>query len=249
MARGIESTGSVSGPVVISPRVGVQFSVSGILGLQPRTALRALLAVPSLLALAACADSSRFSTGPYGGAPYGSPRVIAAPVDDIVPAPSQAPSTAVISAPLPPPPGTVAAPETPIPGAPGADLSVGQDPDAALAGTTPGAVASLPPTTPTAAPPPAVAPTRTSVTGSWRASEAAGGSCRVVLSSAPSLDLYKASSNGCSSQDLQSVNAWDLRGNEVYLYARGNVVARLRGGSGNFNGVLAKSGAPVSLTR
>ncbi|MGV6872603.1 AprI/Inh family metalloprotease inhibitor [Pseudochelatococcus sp. B33] len=249
MARGIESAGSVPG-FACGPDV-----VARIFRLvRSQSAVRALLAIPPMLALAACADSARFASGgPYGAVPYGSPRVIAAPVDDIVPAPSNRPSSAVISAPLPPAPGTVVAPETQLPGAPGdpsADLSLGQDPDAALAGTTPGQVAALPPATPpAAAPPPAVAPTRTSMTGSWRASEAAGSSCRVTLSSSPSLDLYRASSSGCSSQDLQSVNAWDLRGNEVYLYARGNVVARLRGGGGNFNGVLAKSGAPVSLSR
>lgn len=245
MARGIETAADA---LVLTALVGAaRFRPARL-----RPALKGLLAAAPLLALAACADSARFSSGPYGAVPYSGPRVIAAPVDDVVPVTPGVPSAAVISAPLPPAPGTVTAPDAPLPGAPAtpsADLSLGQDPNAALAGTTPGPVASLPPATPPAAPPPAVAPTRTAVTGSWRASEASGSSCRVVLSSSPSLDLYKASSNGCASQDLQSVNAWDLRGNEVYLYARGNVVARLRGGSGNFNGVLAKSGAPVSLTR
>ncbi|MFC0217998.1 AprI/Inh family metalloprotease inhibitor [Pseudochelatococcus lubricantis] len=223
-----------------------------------RRAMRFAPALGGALLLGACADSARFSTsGPYGGPVGGGPRVIAAPVDDIEPAPRRAPAAPVVSTPLPPPPGSQAAPEptlTPMPSAttppPGADLSQGADPNAALDNNPPpGPVASLPASPPPAAPPPAVAPSRTSVTGSWRASEAAGSSCRVTLSSAPSLDLYRASSSGCASQDLKSVNAWDLRGNEVYLYARGNVVARLRGGGGNFNGVLAKSGAPVSLSR
>lgn len=254
MVRGIEAAGSIPGPA------GVSGSARTARRAGRRLGLKALLAVSPALVLGACADSARLTSGPYGApgpynTQYGSPRVISAPVDDIVPAPA-APSRAVVSAPLPPAPGTVVAPETPaapppLPNTPTADLNTPQDPNAALGGTTtpPGPVASLPSTPPPAAPPPAVAPSRTSVTGSWRASEAAGGSCRVLLSSSPSLDLYKASASGCASQDLQSVNAWDLRGNEVYLYARGNVVARLRGGGGNFNGVLSKSGAPVSLTR
>ncbi|WP_433456336.1 AprI/Inh family metalloprotease inhibitor [Pseudochelatococcus sp.] len=219
---------------------------------------RAMQVSPALgiaLLLGACADSARFSTGVqgtgrYSTSPYSTARVIPAPVDDIVPAPGRAPAPAVVSTPLPPPPGADAAqpPATPDPAI---DLSRGQDPAATLnqSQPSPAQVAALPSSPPPAAPPPAVAPSRTSVTGSWRASEASGSSCRVTLSSSPSLDLYKASSSGCASQDLGSVNAWDLRGNEVYLYARGNVVARLRGSGGNFNGVLAKSGAPVSLSR
>lgn len=260
MARGIESAAGAPGSAGGAGVVGLDAVASGAAAARvvarvfrqvaSPSALKALVAIPPALLLAACADSARFSSAGPGAVPYGGPRVIAAPVDDIVPRPANVPSAAVISAPLPPAPGTVVAPDAPLPGTPSADLSVGQDPNAALAGTTPGPVAALPPaTTPAAAPPPAVAPTRTSVTGSWRASEASGSGCRVVLSSSPSLDLYRASSSGCASQDLQSVNAWDLRGNEVYLYARGNVVARLRGGGGNFNGVLAKSGAPVSLSR
>ncbi|MFT0892127.1 AprI/Inh family metalloprotease inhibitor [Pseudochelatococcus sp. G4_1912] len=210
-------------------------------------AVKLLLALAPALILGACADSGRFSSSPYGG-----PRVISAPVDDIIPLSGGVPSPEVISAPLPPAGGMTQTMDRPLPGtmSPSMGGMPGQDINLAPAGSTPpGPVASLtPPSTP-ATPSPTATPSRTAVTGSWKASEAAGGSCRVVLSSSPSLDLYKASSSGCASQDLKSVNAWDLRGNEVYLYARGNVVARLRGGGGNFSGVLAKSGAPVTLTR
>jgi hypothetical protein len=46
------------------------------------------------------------------------------------------------------------------------------------------------------------------------------------------------------------VNAWDYRDGEVYLYQTGgSVAARLRGSSSSLSGVLAKSGAPLSLGR
>jgi hypothetical protein len=108
-------------------------------------------------------------------------------------------------------------------------------------------MAGLPPA---AAPAPAPAPTsRTAMVGNWKAS-VAGGTCRVQLSSSPSLDLYRASVSSCPSQDLSKVYAWDYRDGEVYLYQTGGAVAaRLRGSPSALNGVLAKSGAPLSLSR
>jgi hypothetical protein len=191
-----------------------------------------------LLGLSACA-SDRFGGPP--GAVASQPRggVYAGGSDDMEPAPT-GPAPSVISSPLPPAPGTQVAgdPNLPPPGAPApVDPTLGQP--------TPGNVASL--GTPSPATPPA--PSRTSITGSWTAREATGGSCRMTLSSSPSLDLYRASTSGCSNRDLQSVNAWDLRDGEVYLYSRGTVVARMKGGGGAYNGVVAKSGAPFTLSR
>jgi hypothetical protein len=120
---------------------------------------------------------------------------------------------------------------------------------------TPGStdVAGLPPAAapaPVAPAAPAAPANRTAMVGNWTARDASGGSCRVQLSSAPALDLYKASASGCSNQDLSRVNAWDYRNGEVYLYQTGGAVAaRLRGSSGSLSGVLAKSGAPLSLGR
>jgi hypothetical protein len=91
---------------------------------------------------------------------------------------------------------------------------------------------------------------RASTVGAWTASEATGTSCRVQLSSAPALDLYKASASGCANKDLARVSAWDFREGEVYLYQPGGAVAaRLRSSSGALQGVLAKSGAPLTLSR
>jgi Protease inhibitor Inh len=93
-------------------------------------------------------------------------------------------------------------------------------------------------------------PTRTSVTGNWTAKEAAGRSCRVTLSGTPTLDLYKASSSGCQSKELQRVTAWELRGDEVYLYEPGGgIAARLKKSGNNFDGTAAKTGAPVTLSK
>ena len=92
---------------------------------------------------------------------------------------------------------------------------------------------------------------RDGVIGGWTAREATGGSCRVQLSSASTLDLYRASASGCSNRDLQTVNAWDYRNGEVYLYQQGGtVVARLRADSGSaLSGAVTKSGAALTLNR
>ncbi|MEE7470389.1 hypothetical protein MPAR162_00335 [Methylorubrum populi] len=121
-------------------------------------------------------------------------------------------------------------------------------PQAALEPATPalpsGRVTSEP-----LAPPPVVATGRSSVVGSWNATDAAG-SCKVSLSSTPSLDLYKASAAGCGNKDLAKVSAWDFRDGEVYLYQPGGTVAaRLRQAGGSLDGALSKSGAPLSLAR
>jgi hypothetical protein len=93
-------------------------------------------------------------------------------------------------------------------------------------------------------------PTRTSVTGNWNAREAAGGSCRVTLSSTPTLDLYKASSSGCQSREMQRISAWELRGTEIYLYEPGGgVSARLKQSGRNYEGASSKTGAPVTLSK
>ncbi|QEE39790.1 hypothetical protein FVA80_13365 [Methylobacterium sp. WL1] len=99
-------------------------------------------------------------------------------------------------------------------------------------------------------PPPVVTSGRASVVGSWDARDATGGNCKVTLSSAPALDLYKASASGCPNKDLARVSAWDFRDGEVYLYQPGGTVAaRLRQGGGALEGALTKSGASLALAR
>lgn len=186
--------------------------------------------------LAAC-QSSRFD----GGGGYSRPAPQRpAPVDsDIEPGLGGSQLGRIESSPLPPAPGAVVAPDPNLQGG----LTPGGTEVAALppVGGAPSTVAPAPP-----APPPAAS--RSSAVGRWTAKEAAG-ACSVNLSSTPSLDLYRASTSGCANKDLQSVNAWEFRDGEVYLYARGGVVARLRDGGGQFNGVIAKSGAPLTLSK
>ncbi|NBJ10371.1 AprI/Inh family metalloprotease inhibitor [Microvirga arsenatis] len=182
----------------------------------------------SALALGACSSTR------LGGAPIRS--ASAAPVAEAPPV-EAVPSGAIEAAPLPPVAGAPLASDPMAPPAGGTDL-------AGLPPAPPPPMVSAP--APAAAPAPA---SRTAMVGNWSA-QTSGGTCRIQLSSAPALDLYRASASGCSNQDLSKVNAWDYRDGEVYLYQTGGAVAaRLRGSSASLSGVLAKSGAPLSLSR
>jgi len=187
-------------------------------------AIATVLAVT--LALGAC-SSSRLG-GPTRGA-MGAPIMEAPPVEAV-------PSGPIEASPLPPVAGAPDAPNLTEPSMGGTDIS----------GLPP---APPPPTVGAPAPAAPARTSRTAMVGNWNA-QTSGGSCRVQLSSSPALDLYRASASGCSNQDLSKVNAWDYRDGEVYLYQTGGAVtARLRGSSSSLNGVLTKSGAPLSLTR
>jgi hypothetical protein len=188
-----------------------------------RAATAATLA--AVVALGAC-QTARFSGSPVAsagaGAVYNTPEML-----EEVPA---APSGDVTAQPLPPPGGD------PYGGPYGGGPVVSDVP-------------AIP--APTQPQPAAVARGgRSSVVGSWTARDATGGTCRVQLSSSPALDLYRASTAGCANRDLGRINAWDYRDGEVYLYQPGGAVtARLRAGGGAMEGALAKSGAPLTLTR
>ncbi len=188
------------------------------------------VALCSVLALGAC-SSSRF--GGYGS----SSAQAGAPMTPGMPEPVEpVPSGPVISEPLPPLDGQSPYYDGQNPYGTGVtDPSMGSD------------IAALPPATPRPTPSPTG---RSSLVGGWSAQVASGGSCRVQLSSTPALDLYRASTSGCANQDLARVSAWDYREGEVYLYqSGGTVAARLRTSGGALNGVLAKSGAPLTLAR
>jgi hypothetical protein len=198
-----------------------------------RQILTSVAALCAVVALGAC-SSARVGGG-YGGQPMRS--AAAAPTMNM-----EQPIEAVPSAPV------TSEPLAPITGQPLPPIGGGPLPT----GPVPTDMAALPPVSaPVEAPPtPAPASTRTAMVGNWTAKDASGGSCRVQLSSSPALDLYRASASGCANQDLSKVNAWDYRDGEVYLYQQGgSVAARLRGSSGALNGVLAKSGAPLTLAR
>jgi hypothetical protein len=132
--------------------------------------------------------------------------------------------------------------------------AVTSEPLAPLPGTGPAEVASIP-AIPAPEPMPqraAVSPPsgRSAMVGGWTAREATGTTCRVQLSSSPALDLYRASATGCANKDLARITAWDYRDGEVYLYQSGGAVAaRLNSSGGGMSGALAKSGAPLTLSR
>ncbi|SFL11878.1 AprI/Inh family metalloprotease inhibitor [Methylorubrum salsuginis] len=185
---------------------------------------RGLLSTTACLALAA-------SLGACGTSRFDSPRP--RPQAALEPATPALPSGRVTSEPLAPPPGASAAPVDAPP-------SVAAAPSPAL---------EPEPLPPPPAPAPVVATGRSSVVGSWNATDATG-SCKVSLSSAPALDLYKASTSGCANKDLAKVSAWDFRDGEVYLYQPGGTVtARLRQSGGSLDGALSKSGAQLALAR
>jgi len=87
-----------------------------------------------------------------------------------------------------------------------------------------------------------------SYAGTWKASVGSA-SCRIQLSSIPSLDLYKASAQGCSSVALKAVNGWSIRDDQVILFSRGQVVARLSGAEAALSGRLSGSDTEMTMTR
>lgn len=182
------------------------------------------------LALAGC-ESGRF--GGFGSASTPrNTRVAEAPVVD--PITPSVPAGSVTAEPLEPPPGGGSS--IPTLGGGGSEVpSLGGSsrPVPTLGG---GSSSSAP-------------ASRSDAVGGWTAREASG-ACKVNLSSTPSLDLYRASAGGCSNKELSRVTSWDFRDGEVYLFQPGGAVAaRLRPGSGGLTGVLAKSGAPLAMTR
>lgn len=187
--------------------------------------LRAGVIITTMAALTAC-NSARFGGGPVAprGAMFSQPERLQPGMP--------APSGVVLAEPLAPIEGTPELDDLPT-------ISGGNIADVPGVGRQASVAASTP-----------ARPSRTNFVGSWRATESGGSSCRVTLSSTPVLDLYRATTSGCSNQDISRVNTWDLRGNEVYLYQQGGAVAaRLQATPGSMNGVLAKSGAPVTMAR
>jgi hypothetical protein len=221
-----------------------------------QTLSRSIAAAGVALMLAGCQGSGRFSDFGGGPGPSASVPVRPAPLSPAPTSPVQsAPLPPVTSQPLPPPasglpPAGSSVPiETPDGGDPRPAVrppqqAIDPQPQQAAPEPRPPQVAARPePAQPSA-------PTHTSVTGSWSAREASGSSCRVTLTGAPTLDLYRANTSGCQSRELQRVNAWELRGEEIYLYETGGgVAARLRQSGRNFEGAAARTGAPITLSK
>jgi hypothetical protein len=214
------------------------------------------------LALGACANADRFTGQAIGSRPLGS---AAAQQQPSLPSAPPISTSRVETQDLPPPGGARAAPSE----APAESLPPAADP---FFQPTPTPAPTTPPPAPRAIETPTLqggnreiatlgsggttagrgpVSSRDGVVGGWTAREATGGSCRVTLSSTPALDLYRANASGCANRDLQKVTAWDYRDGEVYLYQPGgSVAARMRVGDGaSLSGVIARSGANLSMTR
>lgn len=88
-----------------------------------------------------------------------------------------------------------------------------------------------------------------SYAGTWKATDGAGRSCLVHLSSVASLDLYKASISKCSVDLLRQVNLWKFEGSQISLVARGTEIAHLEGSEASLTGTLNQSGSPLKLIR
>ncbi len=221
------------------------YTWSGVVDLKVAIVQARLLAVlVTAPLLTACESSMRIGAfdNPFGGsqrvagqtAPPASSMIDAAPATRV----ETAPLSPVTSQELAPPPGTPSAPSAPL------------DPQPIPQEQPKVAVAEPPKSAAPAQDDTAAPPTRTSVTGNWAAREATGTTCKVTLSSSPKLDLYGASTSGCQSKDLQRIVAWELRGDDVYLYQPGGAVAaRLKAKGRRMDGALAQSGAPVTLSK
>mgnify|MGYP002404293911 CR=1 FL=1 len=134
--------------------------------------------------------------------------------------PGQPPGGAVIAEPLPPVDGT---------------------------GATMTPVATVP-TAPTA--PVAAAPLgRTDLLGGWTIASS-GDSCQLFMTLTSWTGGYRASTRGCSSEQLKSISAWNLNGSQVVLAGQGgSPVATLHNAGGTrFDGQIA-GGGPVSFYR
>jgi len=108
-------------------------------------------------------------------------------------------------------------------------------------------VATLP-TAPAA--PVAAAPLgRTDLLGGWTIASS-GDSCQLFMTLTSWTGGYRASTRGCSSEQLKSISAWNLNGSQVVLAGQGgSPVATLQNAGGTrFDGQIS-GGGPVSFYR
>ncbi|NIX74998.1 AprI/Inh family metalloprotease inhibitor [Microvirga sp. c23x22] len=100
-----------------------------------------------------------------------------------------------------------------------------------------------------ASPTPKVTKSISSLAGNWTLRVASGSSCRVQLSNAPSLDLYKASTVRCKDRNLQDINSWTVRDGAIILYSRGAIISHLAENGSVFEGKVNGIEMPITLAR
>ncbi len=91
--------------------------------------------------------------------------------------------------------------------------------------------------------------TREGMAGSWQV-PTDGADCRIILAFTKWSGGYRAATRRCTSPEIQTINAWDVKDQSVVLVDQsGNEVARLFGtGNGRYDG-RTKNGEAVSFTR
>ncbi len=91
--------------------------------------------------------------------------------------------------------------------------------------------------------------TRESLLGAWDV-QSDNSECRIMLAFTKWSGGYRAGSSACQSDEIGSVIAWDVKGQQVILVdGGGNTVARLfSSGNERYDGTL-NSGTPISFTR
>ena len=140
-----------------------------------------------------------------------------------------------------PPPGAT------YPGQPpgGAVIAEPLPPVDGTMGTYPVATLPTAPVAPTAAAPLG----RTDLLGGWTIASS-GDSCQLFMTLTSWTGGYRASTRGCSSEQLKSISAWNLNGSQVVLAGQGgSPVATLQNAGGTrFDGQIA-GGGPVSFYR
>ena len=135
-------------------------------------------------------------------------------------------------------------------------------PPAAYPGTAPGGAVIAEPLPPLAAwwrrsrprrprlrRPPRGSIGRTDLLGGWTIASS-GDSCQLFMTLTSWTGGYRASTRGCSSEQLKSISAWNLNGSQVVLAGQGGApVATLQSSGGTrFDGQIS-GGGPVSFYR
>lgn len=91
--------------------------------------------------------------------------------------------------------------------------------------------------------------TREAVSGTWQVSSDSS-SCRMILAFTKWQGGYRAATRKCTSPELGSISAWDVKGKQVILMdAKGNAIGQLyRSGKERYDGTT-NNGASIVFTR
>lgn len=115
--------------------------------------------------------------------------------------------------------------------------------DPSLAGTSPDATVTA------GANPALEPPTREALAGSWNV-PSDNAECRIILAFTKWSGGYRAATRRCTSPEIGTITAWDVKGQQVVLVdANGNTVARLYASAEERYDGTTNSGQRISFTR